>query len=299
MRARRRGRPVHGWVVLDKPESMTSARAVEAVKRLFDAAKAGHAGTLDPLATGILPIALGEATKVVAQLVDSSKQYRFAVRWGEERDTDDAEGVAVATGAARPSPAAVAEALPAFVGLIRQRPPAFSAVKVAGRRAYELARAGQPAELAERQVEVLRIERLDAGGDPEHAEFLLTCGKGVYVRSLARDLGRRLGCFAHLARLRRTRVGPFDERRAISLDMLQALMHKGALDDALLPVETALADIPALVVTGSEAARLKRGQAVRVPSTREGTVCAMADDRLVALAWIEGGEVRPVRVFNL
>jgi tRNA pseudouridine55 synthase len=298
-RKRGRGRPVNGWVVLDKPAAMTSARAVEAVKRLFDAAKAGHTGTLDPLATGVLPIALGEATKVVSRIVEAGKRYRFTLRWGEERDTDDADGQVTARSEARPTTAAVAQALAGFVGRIHQQPPAYSAVKVAGRRAYELARAGTPAELGERPVEVRRFERLDRAEDADHGEFLVDCGKGAYVRGLARDLGRRLGCGAHVTALRRLGVGPFGEAQAISLDKLQSLMHKGALDEALLPVEAALADIPALVVTGAEAARLKSGQAVRVPSTREGTVCAMAEDRLVALALIEGGEVRPLRVFNL
>lgn len=299
MAARRRGRPINGWIVLDKPADLTSARAVERVKRLLGAAKAGHAGTLDPLATGVLPVALGEATKVVGRIVDSRKRYHFTLRWGEERDTDDADGRPVETSTRRPSPAAVAAALAGFVGEIWQRPPAYSAVKVAGERAYELARSGRPAELAPRQVEIARFERLDTGRDPERAEFLVECGKGAYVRSLARDLGRALGCFAHVESLRRTRVGPFGEEAAISLDKLEDLLHKGALDDALHPVEAALADIPALIVTGSEAARLRSGQAVRVPSTKQGTVCAMAEGRPVALAHIEGGEVRPVRVFNL
>lgn len=297
--AARRGRPIHGWIVLDKPAGLTSARAVEQVKRLLDAAKAGHAGTLDPLATGILPIALGEATKVVSRIVDSRKGYRFTLCWGEARDTDDADGRVVETSPARPDAAAVAAALPRFTGEIEQRPPDYSAIKVAGERAYDLARAGRPAALATRRVEIDRFERLDEGADPDRATFRVECGKGAYVRSLARDLGRRLGCFAYVESLRRTRVGPFGEDAAISLEMLRELLHKGALDDALHPVEAALADIPALVVTGSEAARLRSGQAVRVPSTKQGTVCAMAEGRPVALAHIEGGEVRPVRVFNL
>lgn len=299
MAAKKRGRPINGWIVLDKPTGLTSTRAVEQVKRLFGAAKAGHAGTLDPLATGVLPIALGEATKVVARVVDARKSYRFTLRWGDERDTDDADGRPVATSAERPSWEAVTETLADFTGEIHQRPPAYSAVKVAGERAYDLARTGRPVELAPRPVEISRFERLDSGIDPDRAEFLVECGKGAYIRSLARDLGRALGCFAHVESLRRIQVGPFNEEAAISLDKLEDLLHKGTLDDALHPVETALADIPALVVTGSEAARLRSGQAVRVPSTKQGTVCAMAEGRPVALARIEGGEVRPVRVFNL
>jgi tRNA pseudouridine55 synthase len=193
----------------------------------------------------------------------------------------------------------VAAVLPRFLGEIEQTPPVYSAIKVAGERAYDLAREGRPAELAPRQVRIDRFERLDDGADPERARFLVACGKGAYIRALARDLGRLLDCRAYVSALRRTRVGPFSEAEAISLDNLQALRHKGALDDALRPVEAALADIPALTVTGSEAARLKSGQAVRVPSTMQGTVCAMVDGRPVALALIESGEVRPVRVFNL
>ena len=299
MARKRRGRPINGWIVLDKPPGLTSTRAVAEIKRLFDAAKAGHAGTLDPLATGILPIALGEATKVVARIVDATKEYRFELHWGEERDTDDADGRVVATSEARPSLAEVAAELPRFVGEIEQTPPVYSAIKVAGERAYDLAREGRPAELTARPVQINRFERLDDGSDPDRARFAIECGKGTYVRALARDLGRVLGCRAHVSELRRTRVGPFLEEQAISLDNLRALGHKGALDDALRSVEAALADIPALTVTGSEAARLKSGQAVRVPSTMRGTICAMADGRPVALAKIEGGEVRPVRVFNL
>jgi len=299
MAAKRRGRPINGWIVLDKPSGLTSARAVEQVKRLTGAAKAGHAGTLDPLATGVLPIALGEATKVVARIVDARKRYRFTLRWGEERDTDDADGRPVEASERRPSRAEVAAALQGFIGEIWQRPPTYSAIKVAGERAYELARAGRPVELPARPVEISSFERLDDAADPDRAEFAVACGKGAYVRSLARDLGRVLGCFAHVESLRRTLVGPFGEETAISLDKLAELLHKVALDDALHPVEAALADIPALVVTGSEAARLRSGQAVRVPSTKQGTVCAMAEGRPVALARIEGGEVRPVRVFNL
>ncbi len=299
MARKRRGRPISGWVVLDKPRGLTSTRAVAEVKRLFDAAKAGHAGTLDPLATGILPIALGEATKVVARIVDTTKEYRFELRWGEERDTDDADGRVVATSERRPSLAEVAAVLPRLVGDIEQTPPTYSAIKVAGERAYDLAREGRPAALEARQIQIRRFERLDDGADPDRARFAVECGKGAYVRALARDLGRLLDCRAHVSGLRRSRVGPFAEEQAISLDNLGTLGHKGALDDALRPVEAALADIPALTVTGSEAARLRSGQAVRVPSTMQGTVCAMAEGRPVALALIESGEVRPVRVFNL
>ncbi len=298
MARRRRGRQVHGWLILDKPAGVTSTAAVAEVRRLFDAAKAGHAGTLDPLATGILPIALGEATKVVAMVMDQPKRYRFTVRWGEQRDSDDAEGSVLARRETRPSAAEIAAVLPDFVGDVAQVPPAFSAIKVAGERAYDLARDGRPPELAPRQVRIDELELLDVP-DRDHASFALRCGKGAYVRSLARDLGQRLGCLGHVASLRRTAVGPFTETDAIPLDKARELRHKEALDPVLLPVQIALVDIPALAVTGPEAHRLKCGQAIRVPNNVEGTVYAMAEGRPVALARAEDGEVRPVRVFNL
>ncbi|HZD26872.1 MAG TPA: tRNA pseudouridine(55) synthase TruB [Alphaproteobacteria bacterium] len=298
MARRRRGNPVHGWVVLDKPREMTSTEAVSRVRRAFEAAKAGHAGTLDPLATGVLPIALGEATKVVAMVMDSTKRYRFTLRWGEERDTDDVEGAVTATCGRRPDEAAVEAVLPAFLGDVEQVPPTYSAIKVAGERAYDLARDGRPPDLAPRLVRIDAL-RLLAMPDRDHAVFEMTCGRGAYVRSLARDLGRRLDCLGHVSELRRTAVGAFTEARAIPLDKLDELRHKGALEQALLPVETALADIPALAVTGAEADRLKCGQAIRVPHKVEGTVYTTTGGRPVALARASAGEVRPVRVFNL
>ncbi len=298
MARRRHGRAVSGWIVLDKPEGITSTQAVGKVRWLFGAAKAGHAGTLDPLATGILPIALGEATKLVARVMDGAKQYAFTARWGEARDTDDGEGAVIASSEQRPDAAAIRAALPAFTGEIAQRPPTYSAIKVDGARAYDLARQGTPAALAPRPVRIDRFELL-ATPDANHAEFLVECGKGSYIRSLARDLGEQLGCFGHVARLRRTRVGPFTEDNAILLDKLEELRHKEALDEALIPLQAALDDIPALAVMGSEAVRLKNGQAVRVPSSKQGLVFVMADDRPLALGQLDHGELRPVRVFNL
>jgi len=289
---------VHGWLILDKPQGVTSTAAVAEVRRLLDAAKAGHAGTLDPLATGVLPIALGEATKVVAMVMDQAKRYRFTVRWGEQRDTDDAEGTVLTRSSRRPSPAEIAAALPGFLGRIDQVPPAFSAIKVAGERAYDLARDGRPPELTARQVQIDEFELLEVP-DSDHASFALKCGKGAYVRSLARDLGRQLGCLGHVSALRRTAVGPFGEGDAIPLDKARELRHKEALEEVLLPVQIALVDIPALAVTGPEAHRLKCGQAIRVPNNVEGTVYATAEGRPVALARAEDGEVRPVRVFNM
>ena len=298
MGRKRRGRPVHGWFILDKPLGMTSTKAVGKVRRAFDAAKAGHAGTLDPLASGILPIAMGEATKVVAMAMDGAKAYRFTIRWGEERDTDDAEGAVIAESGERPTAAEIEAALPQFTGEIEQVPPAYSAIKVDGARAYDLARSGETPKLAARLIRIDELALIDCP-DPDHAVLEMICGKGAYVRGLARDLGRVLGCRGHVSELRRTRVGDFDENMAISLDKLEDMGHKEALDDLLLPVEAALADIPALPVTGPEADRLRFGQAIRVPHSVEGTVYATTDGRPVALAEIHAGEVRPVRVFNL
>ncbi len=295
---RRKGRPVNGWVLLDKPVGLTSTAAVARVRALFEAQKAGHAGTLNPLASGVLPLALGEATKVVSYVMASTKAYRFTVRWGEERDTDDAEGAAVARSDKRPERAEIEARLSDFEGEILQIPPAYSAIKVKGERAYDMARDGRPADLPARPV---RIESFELIGCPDrdHAEFRLRCGKGAYVRALARDLGRALGCFGYVSGLRRTAVGGFDEGHAISLEMLEELGHKGALESALRPVEAALDDIPALALTENEADRLKCGQSLRVPSSKEGTVYATCRDRLVAIAYLERGEIKPVRVFNL
>jgi tRNA pseudouridine55 synthase len=298
---------IHGWIVLDKPVGMTSTHAVSAVRRLTSARRAGHAGTLDPLASGCLPIALGEATKTVPFVMEGRKRYRFTVQWGEERDTDDAEGRVVETSAARPEEAAIRAALPRFTGTIAQVPPRFSAIKVEGERAYDLARDGEVVELEARPVEIGRlelVERPDAG----HAVFEAECGKGTYVRALARDLGRLLGTFGHVCALRRTAVGPFGPGDMISLERLEALWHRAAageasLADALKPVETALADIPALAVSRADAARLQRGQAVllrgRDAPIIRGVVYVTASGLLVALAEIDRGEIVPKRVFNL
>jgi tRNA pseudouridine55 synthase len=300
MGRRRKGDPVNGWVILDKPLDMTSTQAVGVVRRLLNAQKAGHAGTLDPLATGILPIALGEATKTVPHIVDATKTYVFAVTWGQERNTDDAEGEVVATSGQRPTGEAITEALPAFTGTILQKPPAFSAIKLQGERAYDLARAGEAVDIPERQVNIFEITHLadHMQASPDVAWFETRCGKGTYVRAIARDLGRRLGCLGHVSSLRRTAVGPFSQGNAFSLDTLRDLSHSAPAEQYLLPVETALDDIPALAITRPEAERLAFGQPIRVPFKREGIVRVMADDRFVAIGELEGGVLRPVRVFN-
>jgi len=301
--SRGRGRRIDGWLVVDKPEGMTSTHVVNVVKRLTRAQKAGHGGTLDPLATGVLPIALGEATKTVAWIMDAPKRYRYTVRFGEARDTDDAEGEVVATSDRRPTDAEIEAALPEFTGEILQRPPAFAAVKVAGERAYDLARRGEKVMLEPRPVTIHSL-RLVERPDPDYAVFEAECGKGAYVRAIARDLGEKLGCFAHVAQLRRLAVGPFTVEQAISLDALKQLVENDTLPQVLVPVATALAGIPALAVTEPQAHRMRSGQPIRVPpallpdrATEGATLRVMRGGELVALARLEGGELAPVRVF--
>ncbi len=306
---RRQKRDVNGWLVLDKPVGMTSTHAVSVVKRLFAAKRVGHAGTLDPLASGCLPIALGEATKTVPFVMDGRKTYHFTVRWGEERDTDDAEGRVVAANPARPTPDQVRALLPRFTGTIAQVPPRFSALKIEGERAYDLAREGKMVELAPRPVDIHRLEFV-AMPDAEHAVLAAECGKGTYVRALARDLGRELGCLGHVATLRRTSVGSFTEDCAVTLDALQAACRTSPDPDPdnvptalLLPVEAGLAALPSLVVSRADAGRLARGQAVllrgRDAPLMGGFVAVFAQGTLVALAEVEKGELRPRRIFNL
>jgi tRNA pseudouridine55 synthase len=305
---KRRGAPVHGWIALDKPKGMSSAEAVAAVRRILGAAKAGHGGTLDPLATGVLPIALGEATKTVSWVVDGQKLYHFTLAWGEERDTDDIAGQVVATSTVRPTREEIGAVLPRFTGRLMQRPPAFSALKVAGERAYALARAGETPKLAPRPVEIAELRLLDMP-DRDHAEFAALVGRGTYIRALGRDLGRALGTYAHVSALCRRAVGRFRLEQAISLDKLAALGHSAAAPEYLLPVETALDDIPALAVTEAEAHALRCGRTVtplqaseraRIDQIGDGaTLCAMSEGKLIALVETEAGGLRPVRVMNL
>ena len=308
MARKRRGQPVHGWIILDKPLGMSSSRAVGAVRRLLDAAKAGHGGTLDPLATGVLPIALGEATKTVSYAMAGRKRYRFTLCWGEARETDDTEGAVTATSAVRPSADAIRAALPAFCGTISQRPPDYSAIKVAGERAYALARSGVALDLAARPVEIESLD-LIAISDVDHAVFEAAVGKGTYIRALGRDLALALDTVAHVTALKRLSVGGFTLDRAISLDKLESLGHSAATSEHLLPLETALDDIPALALTEDEVRALRCGQAVtrlrpldRAPLdaiTDGATIRATSNGRLVALVAIERGLIRPVRVMNL
>ena len=301
MSRRKKGDKVDGWVILDKPVGLGSTPAVSRVRRLFGAQKAGHGGTLDPLASGVLPIALGEATKTVPFVMDGRKEYRFTLCFGQARSTEDAEGEVTATSDLRPADAAIRSALAAFVGEIEQVPPAFSALKVDGKRAYDLARAGEAVDLKPRRIVIERLELLGRA-DTDHADFVVSCGKGTYIRSLGRDLAHSLGTVGYLSALRRTAVGPFREEAAISLPKLEALGHIPALLGALAPVATALDDIPALALTEAQADRLRQGQPVLL--TRDAPpsgalLRAETGSRLVALVRSDGTSLKPVRVFNL
>jgi len=309
MGRRRKGDAVSGWICLDKPYDLTSTHAVSRVRRTFNAQKAGHAGTLDPLATGILPIALGEATKTVPFLVDADKAYRFTIAWGRTTATLDREGETIAESDVRPTLAQVEAVLPRFVGEIEQVPPAYSAIKVDGERAYDLARAGETVELKARPVSVYAARIVDAL-DADHVTLEIECGKGTYVRALVRDIADALGACGHVSELRRTRVGGFTEESAVTLELLEDLGHKARQSEALLPVETALDDIPALAVTDEDAFRLKQGRPiVLVPRQVEAvkarlkpgsrTVSAMVGEVIVALCEMRAGRLEPARVFHL
>lgn len=331
MSRRKSGRQISGWLNLDKPAGMTSTHAVNIVKRLFRARKAGHAGTLDPLATGVLPIAFGEATKTINFAVDGDKAYRFLVRWGAETTTDDSEGEVLNQSRRRPMIDEIEAALPDFIGQIAQVPPKFSAIKIDGQRAYDLARDGADLELAPRSV-VVHDLRVVGMPDASTTAFEARCGKGTYVRAIARDLGQKLGCYGHIVQLRRTRVGPFGESAVVTLDQLQAAEHVGSSeatdrkdgapvpDDAalqaegseavgnsgdrfLLPVAAVLEGLNEVAVVNTDASRIRRGQAVllrgRDAPVRQGRAFATMKGRLIALGEIEAGSFIPTRVFNL
>ncbi|MGB8278047.1 MAG: tRNA pseudouridine(55) synthase TruB [Methylovirgula sp.] len=287
---------ISGWVVLDKPVGMTSTHAVARLKRLFNAKKAGHAGTLDPLASGILPVAFGEATKTVPFVQEGEKAYRFTIAWGAESDSDDADGTITQRSDLRPEREEICAALPQFMGTIMQRPPSFSAIKIGGERAYDLARDGEPPDLAPRPVTIHSLALIAAERD--QATFEARCGKGTYVRAVARDLGRALGCYGHVSALRRTRVGPFSEADAVSL----AQLAEDLPPDALRRVEAGLMEIPQIIVDRESAARLRRGQSVLLrgrDTPMAGAAFASCGGVVVAVGAIEHGELVPGRVFNL
>ena len=298
--ARKSGRDINGWLIVDKPAGITSTQVVGKVRWALNAKKAGHAGTLDPAATGVLAVALGEATKTVPYITDALKCYRFTIRLGQATNTDDAEGTVIQSSDARPTDDDIRAALPAFTGDITQVPPQFSAVKVDGERAYVLARAGEEMDLAARP---LWVESLDliARPDTDHAELEMVCGKGGYVRSIARDLGRALGCLGHVTTLRRTWSGPFDVSDGLSLDEIDAMARTPDLDARLLPLETGLADLPELRTTPEGAARLRNGNPGMVIASDVdygGEAWASHQGRAVAVGTYMAGELHPSRVFN-
>ena len=312
MSRRRRGAAVHGWVVVDKPEGITSTQVVAIVRRVFDAQKAGHAGTLDPMATGVLAVALGEATKTVPFAMEAEKTYRFTARWGEARDSDDAEGRITATSDVRPTLEQIEAVLPRFLGQITQVPPAYSAIKVQGERAYDLARDGETVCLEPRQV-AIHESCVTGTPDPDHTQFEMRCGKGAYVRAWVRDLALALGTLGHVSQLRRTAIGAFTEKDAVPLETLQASMHSPAAFEHLRPISTALDGIPALAVTGPDAVRLRSGNPILMRATLFARLTEEADNddlqgltvylstgdgEPVALAALQAGELRPFRVFN-
>ena len=319
MARKKKGEPVHGWLILDKPEGVTSTQAVGICRRLFNAQKAGHGGTLDPLASGILPLAFGEATKTVGYVMEADKDYVFTIRWGQSTTTQDREGEVCATSDVRPTREAIEKRLPTFIGEIDQVPPQYSAIKVNGERAYDLAREGETVELGSRKVNLHAAALVDCPS-ADLAVFKVTCGKGFYIRALVRDLASALGAEGHVAALRRTRVGAFAEDAAIALSKLEEMSDKAALDDTLVPLETALDDIPALAITGEEASRLRQGREIvllphQVEAFREmrrprqvngedaSRICLatekVGEEQLgVALGEVRAGRFLPVRVFN-
>ena len=306
----KKGIPISGWLNLDKPMGLTSTQAIGRVRRILNAQKLGHAGTLDPLATGVLPIALGEATKTIPFAQDADKLYSFTVKWGEARNTDDCEGEVTDTSDKRPTEADIRALMPRFTGNIEQIPPQFSAIKIDGERAYDLAREGQKVDIQPRQVTVYGFKIVKQ--TPDEAEFELNCSKGTYVRAIARDMGRILGCFGHVSALRRLAVGNFTENDAIPLDEFEKIMQSATPDQVLMPVETVLDDIPALAMTGSEISRIRQGQTLKFLSRQDvdrlsvagidemtELVLAIGDNKPLALLEKQGIELHPVKVFNL
>ena len=314
---KKKGRPVSGWVILDKPEGMGSTEAVSKIKWLFQAEKAGHAGTLDPLASGMLPIALGEATKTVPYVVDGTKVYRFTVAWGEEHNTDDMEGVITKTSTKRPGKDEIISILPHYIGTILQTPPQFSAIKIDGNRAYDLAREGEKIEIPAREVEIDSLELVDITQEG-HAIFEVECGKGTYVRALARDMGRELGCYGYIANLRRIEVSPFVEDDFVSLENLEAAAPErgdadengiypprdfSALDELLIETGAALEFLPQYPLSDEQAYRVRMGNPVllrgRDAPVDEDEVCATHKGKLLAIGMIENGQFKPKRVFTV
>lgn len=301
MGRRKKGRDISGWLVVDKPKGMTSTAVVNKVRWAFDAKKAGHAGTLDPDATGILAVALGEATKTVPFITDAMKAYRFTVRFGAATNTDDAEGEVIASSEARPTDDEIRSALAVFTGDIMQVPPKYSAVKIDGERAYALARAGEEVEIAARPLFVESLT-LEERPDTDHAVLEMVCGKGGYVRSVARDLGEALGCHGHVTELRRVWSGPFELEDAVTLDEVERLAKDPAIDALLLPLEAGLTDLPELPATAEGAARMRNGNPGMVMAADVDygePAWASFQGQPVAVGTYRAGELHPTRVFNL
>ncbi len=310
-RRRKKGDPISGWVNLDKPYGMTSTQAVGKLRRILNAQKIGHAGTLDPLATGVLPIALGEATKTIPFVQDDLKTYTFTVRWGEQRDTDDMEGAVIATSDHRPTSDDITQVLPQFMGDVEQTPPQFSAIKINGERAYDIARDGDVADIKSRIIYIEYLKLLDARED--EADFEMLCGKGTYVRSIARDMGQLLGTRGFISALRRENVGVFHANDAISLDIFDDIDYVSARNEALLPLQTVLDDIPALALTQDETVKIRNGQtlcfvsrpdydrltAVGLGTKEKQTALVFFQDQPLALIEQERADIKPVRVFNI
>jgi tRNA pseudouridine55 synthase len=305
-RGKKKGRPIAGWVILDKPVGMGSTEAVAKVKWLFQADKAGHAGTLDPLASGMLPIALGEATKTVPYVQDGAKVYRFTVAWGEERSTDDLEGPVTKSSADRPAEADIRAILPKYTGVILQTPPQFSAIKIGGERAYDLAREGETVDIPPREVEIGRFDLIER--DYDQAVFEIECSKGTYVRSLARDMGRDLGCYGHIATLRRTEVDPFTSEDFVTVEELEAARQVNGelpdfkdIDAYLVDTGAALECLPHVDISDDAATKIRLGNPVivrgRDAPVQADEACALARGRLVAIGAIEAGMFKPKRVF--
>lgn len=312
MGRRKKGEKIDGWINLDKPLGLSSTQAMAKVRRALNAQKAGHAGTLDPLASGILPIALGEATKTIPYIQDGMKTYEFTVSWGEQRSTDDSEGDVIASSDVRPSLEQIKSALPAFIGEIEQIPPKFSAIKIDGERAYDLARDGEDFEIKAREVYIESVELVEAREN--EADLVMSCGKGTYVRALARDLALKLGTYGFVSALRRTRVGPFNAQEALTLEKLLAKIEElgdsAATLDALLPLETALDDIPAFAIKEDEAVRIRNGNEITLISKpdferlakagieNEDESLATYKGKALALVYRDGPKLKPFRVFN-
>lgn len=299
MGRRRKGSKIDGWLIIDKPLGISSSSAVGRVKYFTKAQKVGHGGTLDPLASGVLPIGLGEATKTMPFIVDASKEYEFTLEWGTATDSDDKEGAIIHSGGHTPSEEEVRAVLGGFIGTIEQVPPAYSAIKVDGQRAYKLARDGEHVELKARNVKIQSLTLLGHSVETHRSRFHVECGKGTYIRSLGRDIAQKLETWAHVTVLRRTRVGPFCVDKAISLEKLEQLSHSAPAAEYILPVVTALDDILALAITELEAEDIKYGRSLQCSKAKQGTFVLMAGDMPVAIAVAKDGIIRPLRVFNM